>query len=343
MTNTQKRELKRHHSIIQTFLVVFSSFLILSTPQAAEDIWGQVKQQAEKSDYSKALWRELKKLPPKQLLKAGEQFCQQEAVEKDPFAHVVTVNAILSYHQDKTSYKKTANVVSNIVRNSETAPWIYGAVKWAVTNEHWRMIPRDDLDNIGISMAQRLTDSQASPKMQKVISRLCSEHELYMNWSKDTLQKVYQAVKNRLRNLEGEGKKTKSIRKRLNAVIEEIKPRIKTDRFKDVHIELNASGDLSPGAVTILAETLCRYGYNSPDIRRQAVVMLGKLKGRDSVPEACKTLFKIYENEPNKEIREKMVEALKTIDPKLKETKKQAKMHSWLKTKELWEKLSLEQ
>ena len=310
--------------------------------QTDQSLWRSIKQRAEKAGDRKALWRELKKLEPKQLLKAGEQFCQQEPVEQDPFSHVMTVNAILSYHQDKTSYHETARVVSDIVRNSNNVPWIYGALKWPVINEHWRMIPGEDIDDIGIAMAQRLEDNQAPQKIHLLVSKLCTEDEFYMNWSEDTLKRIYGAMKKRQNALKEQGENAKSTRSRLKKCIAQLKPLVESDRFKRVDVQLNASGRLWPDAVTCLAKALFRYGQQSRDMRGQAVDILAKLKGRNSVPEACKILFKEYEKEPNEEIRNKMVEPLETIDPELEETKRQAEMHSWIKTKELWKELAIE-
>jgi len=108
--------IKRTTLIVSLLIMAILNAQGQETDQSDRNLWQRIKHKAEKTGDRKALWQELKKLPPQKLLTAGKQFCEEEGVQKDPFAHVVTVNAILSYHQEKTSYRKTAEVVSKVIR-----------------------------------------------------------------------------------------------------------------------------------------------------------------------------------------------------------------------------------
>lgn len=143
----------------------------------ARNIWADLSAKAAASGDPKALWRALKQLPADDLLLCGEQFCaslQQEPKKSDLWSLLVTVNAILSYHKDKTSYGQTAEVVGHIIQESAIQTWVHGAMAWIENNDHYKQIPEAGMRSIGAGICNCLSDPSKPVDVKLVVLRkLC--------------------------------------------------------------------------------------------------------------------------------------------------------------------------
>jgi hypothetical protein len=142
------------------------------------NIWQEVQVRAAAVHDRKALWRELKKLTPEDLLICGEQFCaslQQEPQKSDIDGLLVTVNAILSYHKDKTSYEQTAEAVGHIIQESATSTWVYAAMAWIENNDHFKQIPEAGMRSVGAGICSCLSDPSRPVAVRlAVLQQVCS-------------------------------------------------------------------------------------------------------------------------------------------------------------------------
>ena len=135
---------------------------------AATGIWHRVKNEAQASGDRKALWKELKKLSPDELLVAGRQYC--EAVERGEDAGagealIITTNAILSYHKERVGYEATAKAVGTIIGESDVAGWVYGCLEWIENNDHYRSIPPEGMSAIADGMTRALANLSRSKRI----------------------------------------------------------------------------------------------------------------------------------------------------------------------------------
>jgi hypothetical protein len=147
----------------------------ISAQEAAEtgNLWKSVQERAAAAGDRKAIWRELKKLSPEELLVCGEQFCRTEGLNTMDL--IITTNAMLSYHQVKTSYGETATAVARIIESSANRLWIYAALEWIETNDHYKQIPAEQMTAIYKSMLSCLTNEERPlPIKMLVLKKACS-------------------------------------------------------------------------------------------------------------------------------------------------------------------------
>jgi hypothetical protein len=152
-------------------------------------VWDDLKKRAEASEDPKALWRELKKLSPEELLLCGKQLCvdaRKQSEKADAETVILPVNAILSYHTDKTSYEQTAQAVGQIIENSSTASWVYGAMEWVENNDHYKHIPRSGMLAIGQGMLKSLRNDKRPGDVQEVVLRKVASYDILANIPKET-------------------------------------------------------------------------------------------------------------------------------------------------------------
>ncbi len=297
------------------------------------NIWQRVKAKASKADDRKAIWRELKKLNPDELLRVGEQFCQKKNVRDNGFAFNVTVNAIVSYHAEKTSYHETSQRVVEIIKNSNTAPWIFGAVKWSFINDHWRMIRPEDFQKIGRALAKRLNDADISSDLKETLLELCVNYHLCTQWDQKTLDKVYKLLQRLAKSKQPDGK---DISRKLEIARQKVARFAVSDRFKRVEVKVGFTAQLRPGAAYRVASEVYRCSGRNRSMRLEAVKILSRLGGREGQEEACKKLLKWYEREPDGEVRKAMIEAVHKIDPTGKLMSDLAKKHDGVRKRKLW-------
>ena len=146
-------------------------------------LWQTVRTRAEKSNNPKALWRELKALPPEELLQCGEDFSREsEQFGAAPESVIITINAILSYHKDKVGWQETAEAVGRIVAKSENPYWVYGALEWIENNDHWRNIPSKGFRAIAEGMLIALR-RRGTSKTLGVVLKKCASEDIVGNFS----------------------------------------------------------------------------------------------------------------------------------------------------------------
>lgn len=158
---------------------------------AASSTWAAVQARAAASGDPKAIWRELKQLSPAELLECGRAFTDESrASGASPEDAILFVNAILSYHKDKTDWNATAEAVGRIVAESDNSHWVYGALEWIENNDHWRDIPQEGFHAIAEGMSSVLTRPDQSPDVFLVVLRKCSSFDITWKFPPDDLARV---------------------------------------------------------------------------------------------------------------------------------------------------------
>lgn len=151
---------------------------------STSNIWEAVSAKAAASEDRKTLWRELKKLSPEDLLLCGEQFClscKDQPEKPDLWSVIITVNAILSYHKDKTSYEQTAQAVGKIIETSTTSTWIYGAMEWIENNDHFKHIPEAGMKSIAAGIEVCLDDATKPDAVKTIVLKKASSYDIFSN------------------------------------------------------------------------------------------------------------------------------------------------------------------
>ena len=158
---------------------------------AASSTWAAVQARAAASGDPKAIWRELKQLSPAELLDCGRAFSDESrASGAPPEAGIVFVNAILSYHKDKTGWRETAEAVGRIVAESGNPHWVYGALEWIENNDHWRDIPPEGFRAIAAGMSGVLARPDASPDVFLVVLEKCGSFDITWKFPPEDLARA---------------------------------------------------------------------------------------------------------------------------------------------------------
>jgi len=190
---------------------------------SARNMWEQISAKAAASDDPKTLWRELKKLPPENLLVCGEQFCpslQHQPLKPDPWSLIITVNAILSYHKDKTSYEQTAKAVGQIIETSTTWTWIHGAMEWIENNDHFKPIPEAGMKSIAAGIESCLGNPTKPDTMKIIVLKKVSSYDIFSSLPAEARLRIA----NKCRAIAAGGRDTKVVKqaKRTVKEIEEL-------------------------------------------------------------------------------------------------------------------------
>lgn len=147
---------------------------------AQRNVWQEVSAKARADADPKALWRELKQLPPGDLLLCGEQFCLAEKPDIERL--VITTNAILSYHQKQTSYQDTAQAVAGAIRTSTCQDWVYGAMKWIESNHHYKQIPKEGMAAIAAAVEACLADATRPTAVRCTVLKQAASFRVFANF-----------------------------------------------------------------------------------------------------------------------------------------------------------------
>lgn len=174
-----------------TWFFVMSCAIAAWAQDAASSTWAAVQARAAASGDPKGIWRELKQLSPDGLLECGRAFTDESrASGAPPEAGIIFVNAILSYHKDKTDWNATADAVGKIVAESDNPHWVYGALEWIENNDHWRDIPPEGFHAIATGMADVLSRPDESPDVFLVVLKKCSSFDIASNFPPEDLARV---------------------------------------------------------------------------------------------------------------------------------------------------------
>lgn len=275
---------------------------------ATANVWERVKKAAEAAGGRKAVWAELKKLGPEELLICGRQCCEayEKAKGRDMWGLVVTANAILSYHQKQVGYEKTARAVGSIIANSDVARWVYGCLEWIENNDHYRHIPEAGMAAIAEGIIESLKNSERSEAAQLVVLRkICSD---------DILRAMAPADRERvLKACERAGAEaaTEALVKQRARSVGAIEGWMKENPDEPA-IKATVELELPPNEILELGSSLLKF-EQTPS-RRQGVRLLGRLQGSAAASRAYYYLARWFEKEPDEALREEIIETALALD-----------------------------
>lgn len=153
--------------------------------------WRAVQEQAKASGEPKALWKELKKLTPTELLECCDS-CAQEALDAglDSTSVIIPINAMLSYHADKAGWEATATAVGKIIAESDNPYLAYGALEWIENNNHWQSIPPEGFRAIAAGMLAVLENHEKEPGVFRVVLNKCGSEDIIGHFPTDCLARI---------------------------------------------------------------------------------------------------------------------------------------------------------
>lgn len=153
--------------------------------------WAAVQERAKASGERKALWRELKTLTPEELLECCDS-CAREAVEAgvDATETIIPINAMLSYHKDKTGWEETAAAVGKIVAESDNPHLVYGALEWIENNDHWKEIPPEGFRAVAEGMLSVLERPGQEAAVFLIVLNQCGSEDIVGNFPEECLARA---------------------------------------------------------------------------------------------------------------------------------------------------------
>ncbi len=153
--------------------------------------WAAVQERAKASGEPKAVWRELKALTPDELLECCDS-CAREAMEAgaDATEIIIPVNAMLSYHKDKTGWGETAAAVGKIVAESDNPHLVYGALEWIENNDHWKEIPPEGFQAVAEGMLAALERPGQESAVFLIVLNQCGSEDIVGNFPEECLERV---------------------------------------------------------------------------------------------------------------------------------------------------------
>lgn len=149
--NKDKCAWRRMKSMVFTCVLSTLCFCAFAN-DSQTNVWRSAKARAQANGRGKnALWHELGQLSPAELLACGEDLY---ATEEDPDGgNAFVVNALLSFHSNKTSPQATATAISRILRTSESAGWMKQCVMWIENNNHFLGVPPEAMRQMGAAVS----------------------------------------------------------------------------------------------------------------------------------------------------------------------------------------------
>jgi hypothetical protein len=180
----------RLHALCRVVCCFVAAIPVLAEEPPAT-VWEGVQARAAASGDPKAIGRELKALPPEELLACGEALSREmQENGGEATAVIVPVNAILSYHANKAGYDATASAIGGIIAESGNPYWVYGALEWIENNHHWRGISPDGFRAIAEGMLAVLGNPRGNAEVFLVVLKKCGSEDIIGNFAAEDRRKV---------------------------------------------------------------------------------------------------------------------------------------------------------